>query len=463
VAYPAAKPAVDPMTVAPYHEFTDVVEQLCGAGVVYPHGGPYPPITNSGFVANFVLRAQPHTEPANKRIDDVMKCFAQSGLPVLSALAKEFAVCDSWYSSLPDPTWPNRFFARGASSAELDHSPTTHETALWQTVEGFKFQNGSIFDASNSAKQKLNWRIYAGQIIFTRAHALQGIHIWDIQRYERFASDLQNPNCPAQCTWIEPNYGHVTTDYIGGNSQHPLDGVTGGEALIKATYGAIRKSPLWNSSLLIITWGEHGGYYANVAPPAAVRPGDQPQFPGANKYGFTFDRYGPRVPAVVISPLIPRNLIDHRTHDQASIPATVQRLFDLQPLTARDRAALDVAKLATLPAPRADAPDVIGLEPEAEFAHRNIPLDALAIEIPPASRPDDPIDDGHNLPGFVYLAAKTDAELPPASIARADHLALVQNRVRELRTRSDAQAYFEAVRRTVLATEPGTELETGAV
>ena len=45
-----------------------------------------------------------------------------------------------------------------------------------------------------------------------------------------------------------------------------MDGVAGGEALIKAVYEAIRNSPLWNRSLLIITYDEHGGFYDSVKP-----------------------------------------------------------------------------------------------------------------------------------------------------------------------------------------------------
>jgi phospholipase C len=468
--YPASTPAVDPMKVDPYHEFTDVLEQLCGAGATYPSGGPYPPINNTGFVSNFAEDAKAPSP------GDVMQCFPPPALPVLTALAKEFAVCDCWFSSMPGPTWPNRFFALGASSAGLDHSPSTFETAIWQTIDGFKFQNGSIFDAGRGfwfLKRKLKWKIYAGQKIFTLAHALKGIHIWDVTRYSRFAQDLQDPDYPAQFTWIEPNYGHVTTDYEGGNSQHPLDGVTGGEALIKATYEAIRNSPLWEKSMLIITWDEHGGYYDHVAPaPPATPPGDKPQFNGANKYGFAFDQYGPRVPAVVVSPLISRNTIDHRTYDHASIPATVERLFNLSPLTARDRAARDVLPLASLTVPRDVAADVFALPREVAFAHANITLDALETEFPAASRADDPIEPGialvrregepvridRNLPGFLYLAARTDRQLPPPrGLAREAHVAGVRERVAGIRTRGDARDYFEYVRGRVLAEEGRTE------
>lgn len=454
--YPAAPPAVDPMLADPYHEFEDVVKQLCGQSVKYPSGGPYPPINNSGFVSNFALDAVPKQPAKGATPGDVIKCFDKSKLPVLTALAQEFAVCDSWFCSMPGPTWPNRFFALGASSADLDHSPTTWETVLWQGFSGFKFQNGSIFDAGKGFlffKRKLKWRIYGGNKLFTLAHALKGIHIWDITRYSKFAKDVLDPNYPAQFTWIEPNYGHVTSGYLGGNSQHPLDGVAGGEALLKATYEAIRNSPLWESSMLIITWDEHGGFYDHVAPPKAIPPGDAAQFPGANKNNFTFDQYGPRVPAVIISPLIPRNLIDHRDYDHTSVLATVERLFGLKPLTGRDRKASDLLSLASLSAPRS-APTSIALTPETEFLHRQTLLDTLEVETPPADRESEPIEETHsNLPGFVYVAGKTDAELPPPGRALPEHVVRVRDRVGGLRTRRDARDYFEEVRRKTLAAE----------
>ena len=453
--YSAGPPAVDPMRADPYHEFADVLKQLCGQTASYPSGGPYPPINNSGFVSNFALDAIPKQPDTGATPGDVMKSFDKSKVPVLTALAEEFAVCDSWFCSMPGPTWPNRFFALGASSADLDHSPTTAETLEWQTIDGFKFQNGSIFDVSTGflfLKRKLKWRIYGGNKLFTLAHALKGIHIWDITRYANFAKDVLDPNYPAQFTWIEPNYGHVTSDYLGGNSQHPLDGVTGGEALMKATYEAIRNSPLWESSMLIITWDEHGGFYDHVAPSKATPPGDQAQFNGANPTRFPFDQYGPRVPAVVISPLIPRNLIDHGVYDHTSILATVERLFGFHPLTARDRAARDLLSLASLTSPRS-APASIVLPVETELVHRQTPLDTLEVETPPARRESEAIEESHNLPGFVYVAAKTDAELPPQGRAPAEHVARVRNRIGSLRTRRDARDYFEEVRRKALDAE----------
>src|SRR6202043_3087464 len=84
----------------------------------------------------------------------------------------------------------------------------------------------------------------------------QGHHVLETASFDEFKKEVANAVYPWLYTWIEPNYGDTAGGtYEGGNSQHPRDGVTQGEALIKATYEAIRNSPHWNTSLLIVTWG----------------------------------------------------------------------------------------------------------------------------------------------------------------------------------------------------------------
>ena len=123
-SYRVIQPAGYTMPVDPPHEFPDVLGQLCGQGAVYPSGGHYPAIVNSGFVASYA--AAGGSDPGQ-----IMRAFAPGQLPVLNALAREFVVCDNWYASMPGPTWPNRFFMHAASSNGLDHSPTTAEIVLW--------------------------------------------------------------------------------------------------------------------------------------------------------------------------------------------------------------------------------------------------------------------------------------------------------------------------------------------
>src|SRR6266446_2848438 len=149
-AYSVRSNAPISLLTDPGHEFLDTLEQLGGPGSIYPVGGPYPSIQNSGFAANYATTTSEGPTPPPADVGDIMACFnTQAQLPVLYQLATQFAVCDQWFSSLPGPTWPNRFFVHGASSAGLDHSPTTREMAEWETVDGFVYPNGSIFDSLN--------------------------------------------------------------------------------------------------------------------------------------------------------------------------------------------------------------------------------------------------------------------------------------------------------------------------
>jgi phospholipase C len=425
------------MPVDPGHEFPDVLEQLSGAGATYPSGGPYPPINNSGFVASYAAVCQ----AAKKQSDpgEIMKCYSPGQLPVLNALAREFVICDGWHASMPGPTWPNRMFVHAASSGGLDHSPTTAEIVLWESLDGFQFPKGTIFDALK--RKNVSRRLYGGDD-FPMLAGLKGIELSDIRPYRYFGQDLQD-NYPYAYTFIEPSY-NAAADYKCSTSQHPLDDVTRGEALIKCTYEAIRNSPLWNGSLLIVTWDEHGGFYDHVAPPEAAPPGDTVPGSGHNQYGFAFDRYGPRVPALIVSPLIPRNLIDHRLYDHASVPATLEVLFDLQPLTNRDGAARDLTPLLTLPAPRADAP--ASLPSPAESGVGGCPpfscsgaesmeaaSAAAAVSDPAAS-----VNAG-NLPSVIHAAMRQDLALAPEQKSR------ILAQVGSLRTRGDAAKYLEQV------------------
>ncbi|MDB5730876.1 MAG: phosphoesterase [Variovorax sp.] len=138
-----------------------------------------------------------------------------------------------------------------------------------------------------------------------------------------------------------------------GNSQHPVGGIAAGEGLIKATYEAIRNSPHWDSSMLIITYDEHGGFYDHVAPGPAKPSGSK-----GSEHGFMFDQLGVRVPAVIVSPLIARGTVEHRLLEHCSVIKTVCQLFNVPFLKhCRDLTSIcGLLHLADLPAARTDTP-----------------------------------------------------------------------------------------------------------
>jgi phospholipase C len=142
-----------------------------------------------------------------------------------------------------------------------------------------------------------------------------------------------------------------------GNSEHPNYNVALGEQLLLDTYRAVRDGPGWPSTLLIVTYDEHGGCYDHVPPPWGAVPPDA----SVGEFGFDFTRFGVRVPTVLVSPLIPAGTV-HRVadgetpFDHTSILASVEHRFGLAPLTRRDAAAPDVAGALSLTTPRTDDP-----------------------------------------------------------------------------------------------------------
>jgi phospholipase C len=440
--YPVRNGAPTSMPSDPGHEFPDVVEQLAGAGASYPKGGAYPPINNSGFASNYATSTSEGAAPPAADIGQIMAAFTTpTQLPVMYQLASTFTVCDHWYSSLPGPTWPNRFFVHGASSNGLDHSPSNWELFEWESFDGFGYPNGSIYDALKAAG--VPYRLYIdSHNIFSddpgngsefgripQVASLKGIFATEVHSVSNLSADLQG-DYPYQYTFIEPNYGNVRGNYAGGSSQHPMDDVYGGEGLIKAVYQAIRNSPLWESSLLIVTYDEHGGYYDSVAPGAAAAPNDGSSSK-LNKYGFTFEQYGVRVPGLVISPWVAAQ-VDHTVYDHSSVLATLEKLFGLQPLTDRDRAANDVTPLL-LSSARTDCPTVLNspAPPTAKVAQSK-----LAPEILDAQ----PLPDHGNFPGFLAILLKTQLEMSPPGMRES-----IIDKFKQIKSLGQAHAYAKQV------------------
>lgn len=300
--------------------------------------------TNTGFVANFAAtlplrRQQGHSAFPGTTSHSIMGCFTPEALPVLSGLARGYAVCDHWYASVPTETLPNRaFVCAGTSQGHMDDATHT-------------FTVPSIFNLLS--QHNLGWAVYGYQLQPLTRGTFPDIHTADASHFGVF-TDFQkaaaNGTLPP-FTFLEPSWAST------GNSQHPNYNVALGEQLIHDVYYTLRQGPGWAKTLLVITYDEHGGCYDHVPPPSGAVPPDNS--PG--EYGFDFTRFGVRVPAVLVSPLIPAGTVfrvpDGTTPlDHTSILKTVQRRWSLPPLSARDKAAPDVGPVLTLTTARTDDP-----------------------------------------------------------------------------------------------------------
>jgi len=127
--------------------------------------------------------------------------------------------------------------------------------------------------------------------------------------------DAAKGNLPA-VSWVVPQFEY---------SDHPGNSMCEGENWSVRLMNALQQSKDWNSTLVVLTWDDFGGFYDHVAPPHL------------DLYGL-----GPRVPAIIVSPWAKSGYVESRTLEFASVLTTVQRLFDLPPLTGRNARSSDV-------------------------------------------------------------------------------------------------------------------------
>jgi len=182
-----------------------------------------------------------------------------------------------------------------------------------------------------------------------------------------------------------------------------------------------------NSTLFVIVYDEHGGFYDHVPPPAIANP-DGIEWAGDPATTldppFNFTRLGVRVPAILISPFIEPGTIDHRLYDHASIIATTLKLLlpdvDDTNLTLRDKQANTFEANLARQQPRTD----------------KIDLGAGANEEPPtAAQLAQPIND--HLKAQVQQAAMMEQTLPPAQRSGTDPT--------KITTEEQASAYLQSV------------------
>ena len=305
-----------------------------------------------GFIIDFAQK-YPSSLPVERQ--EIMGYYPRGALPALHLLAESFVVCDHWFSSVPGPTWPNRFFAHsGTSLGHVDmpegiFTPGVHY-----------YDQRTLYDELEAAG--IGWRIYYGDFpqSLVLTHQLQ--YPDHYRGFDRWDADVAAGDLPAY-VFIEPAYFGTEE-----NDQHPPHDVLRGDALIARVYNALRANPaLFRDTMLVVLYDEHGGFYDHLPPPATVAP-------DALVATFAFDRLGVRVPAVLASPWLDpgtsATLFDH-----TSLLRMAAELWPgVRPLGARAaQANSPLAGVTWRAAPRdllpaAPVPDAAPVQPMAALA-----------------------------------------------------------------------------------------------
>jgi phospholipase C len=345
---------------------------------------------NSGFAAS-VWQTVPGGDPAIP-----MGYWTEADLPFYNGLARTFPVADRWFCSCLGPTFPNRrFLIAGTAHGLIDDLP-------WDLVDYPKA--GTIFDSLS--KHGISWvnyhNVHPAKVVLTRLLGGRGLVLlrrlaqlgrWlpgvanTVRGNKSFTADLYPLGLARAVRHLGttqqffddaaagklPAVSIVDPDFSLYSEENPQD-IALGEAFSSAVINAVMHGPGWESTLLLWIYDEHGGYYDHVPPPAAVPPDDVPahnwqlslpkwvrgplrkvfaELENADAGPSTYDRYGFRVPAVIVSPYARPGFVLSDVLDHTSVLKLIEEKWNLPSLTHRDAAASTPLGALDLTAPPA--------------------------------------------------------------------------------------------------------------
>ena len=267
-----------------------------------------------GFAANYA-KTRPKPPLKGDSPGTVMAYHTAKQLPVYAYLSDQFCVCDHWFCSVGGATMPNRCYAAAGTSG--GHRDNLKPSRPWNLASFVRHLD----------QAKVQWRWYSHDYVPTLwiidpVYGLSGETLpsyfdrQDPLGHRSFLQRAAKGDLPA-VSWIDPNFIDLTFGPEGSNDDHPPSDLRAGQQLVLKAFHAIAQSPAWAKTLLIITYDEHGGFYDHVPPPSAED----------DSKDKAFHQLGPRVPAIVVSPLVGEKQVAKTVFDHTSIIKTILARF----------------------------------------------------------------------------------------------------------------------------------------
>ncbi|HTA46769.1 MAG TPA: alkaline phosphatase family protein [Bryobacteraceae bacterium] len=240
--------------------------------------------------------------------------YVENDLKVLSALHRNFTTCDRYFPSILGPTFPNRIFSHAGQTDRLDDSFSISTLP-------------TIWDHLNAAG--VSHKYYYGNLPFL---ALWGLKYAAISEpFAVFLSDCANGTLPA-VSYVDPSFTLLLNT---ANDDHPFSDIRNGEAFLSQVYRAVANSPAWDSTVVIFTRDEWGGFFEHIVPPRAQAPNnvDTDLVNGKALLGI-------RVPTAIVSPWTVGNpanpTVTSEIFDHTSVLKLIESVFGVPPLAARE-------------------------------------------------------------------------------------------------------------------------------
>ena len=187
--------------------------------------------------------------------NEVMSYYGDDRIPFLYALAREFTVCDRWFSSVMGPTWPNRFYLHAATAGRPQDQPADGAVAAAHDLGA---DGRPLLD-----RQELLLEQAALVLARVPGQELLGRRRGHARR--RWTTSSPTPRAATL-----PNLAIIDPDFEA-NDGHPPHDLALCEAFVASVYRALAESPQWSRSLLVVMFDEHGGFFDHVPPPADRR------------------------------------------------------------------------------------------------------------------------------------------------------------------------------------------------
>ncbi len=253
-----------------------------------------------------------------------MGYFDSAMLPFYYDVANQFAIADHYFASALTQTFPNRFYLlTGTSFGHIKND--------LPPANGFKQK--TVFELLDKAK--ISWKVYLSSFGIAQLFSYIRTHKSHLAKMTDYFKDASAGKLP-QVSFVEASpFGGVNVE----SDEHPSANVQVGQKFTHDVMQALVNSPNWSSSAMFLTYDEHGGYYDHVAPPAAVKPDNIAPMLQPGDAKAAFDRYGIRVPTIVVSPYAKKHFVSHTVYDHTSILRFIETRFGLPNLTQRDKAA----------------------------------------------------------------------------------------------------------------------------
>lgn len=332
-------------SVDPHEEYQHVNFQLYNT-----QSNPLPnsPAKMMGFYQDYADK--------NPDTNQIMQCYAPWGLPYLNGLAMAFAVSDAYYSSIPTQTNCNRGFAGSGNSIGTLQGQSTGMVNnhwgpdMWHPWDPVEFYGPTMWNvlSDNGFASKKDWMIFYSQL--WPGHEVgdycytKDLFWPSISKYSNFAQidqfyDMARVGTLPAFSYLEPAW-FEEIDGVGwnGTDYHPPDNLAYGELFLVKLFNALQRSPCWENTLFIVNFDEHGGTYDHQPPawgalPPWAYPADGTSKPDQTEYNFQFDRFGVRVPLILISPYINQGTVFRSNKsipfDHCSVIATILQHFQI--------------------------------------------------------------------------------------------------------------------------------------